>query len=98
MSGGGGASMADNDFAAADEDFDIGIKYYDEISSELADRFHKDFKKTIDIIESNPLLYQIRYRNIRIANFNNFPYSIHFIVKNELIFVLTILHQKRYFK
>ena len=82
----------------ANEDFDIGIKYYDEISSELTDRFHKDFKKTIDIIESNPLLYQIRYRNIRIANFNNFPYSVHFIVKNELIFVLTILHQKRYFK
>ncbi|WP_339884007.1 type II toxin-antitoxin system RelE/ParE family toxin [Polaribacter vadi] len=82
----------------ANEDFDIGIKYYDEISSELADRFHKDFKKTIDIIESNPLLYQIRYRNIRIATFNNFPYSVHFIVKNELIFVLTILHQKRYFK
>ncbi len=82
----------------ANEDFDIGIKYYDEISSELADRFHKDFKKTIDIIELNPLLYQIRYRNIRIANFNNFPYSVHFIVKNELIFVLTILHQKRYFK
>ena len=82
----------------ANKHFDVGIKYYDEISSELADRFLKDLKKTIDIIESNPLLYQIRYRNIRIANFKNFPYSVHFIVKNELIFVLTILHQKRYFK
>lgn len=82
----------------SNEDFNKGIKYYDEISSDLADRFYENFKNTINNIEANPLLYQIRYKNIRIANFSNFPYSVHFIVENKLIFVLTILHQKRYYK
>jgi len=78
--------------------FNKGIKYYNQISYELADRFIDNFENTINQIEINPFIYQLRYKNIRIANFSKFPYSIHFIVENESIFILNVLHQKSYYK
>ncbi len=80
------------------EDYKSGIDYYETISIELTDRFEQDFKAKLEEIEENPLHYQIRYRKIRIAFLDIFPFGIHFILEKHTIYVLKILHTKRFFK
>jgi len=80
------------------EDYQKGIDYYEAISIRLTERFDNEFKQKLDQIENNPFLYQIRYKNIRIAYLENFPFGIHFIIEKEAIHILKILHTKRFYK
>lgn len=76
-------------------DFQSGLDYYDDISTTLGNRFEKDFWDTIEKIKMNPLHFQIRYLDVRVAFLQYFPFSIHFIAENNVIEVMTVLHSKR---
>jgi hypothetical protein len=78
--------------------FNKAIKHYEKISDELADRFHNEFWNEIESIKENPLHYQLRYKSIRIAHLNVFPYGVHFIIDDKVIRVFRILHHKLYYK
>ena len=80
------------------ENFRDAIGYYENISKNLADKFHKEFWNTIDCIKREPLLYQFRYKAIRIAHLKTFPFGIHFIIDKDVIFIFKILHHKQYYK
>lgn len=84
--------------ADSTHDFNDGISFYDKISSDLADRFHTELIAKIEEIEMNPKHFQIRYRNVRIAHLIKFPFSIHFFVEENIIYIVKILHQKRVYK
>lgn len=79
-------------------DFEDGIAYYEKISFELVEKFKQEIVLKLDKIEQNPNHFQCRYRNIRIAHLGKFPFSIHFLVEEDVIFILKILHQKRFYK
>lgn len=74
------------------------LEYYATISIPLKERFEVELTKSIELLFINPLHHQVRYRKIRIAFTEVFPYGIHYIVKNEYIYVLKILHTKKLFK
>ncbi len=74
------------------------LEYYAVISISLKDRFEVELTKSMELLLKNPLHHQIRYRKIRIAFTEVFPYGIHYIVEKEYIYVLRILHTKRLFK
>lgn len=67
-------------------------------ASGLEQTFDIDFKGQISYLQANPFLFQVYYRNIRRAHFNNFKYSIHFIIHKEEGYILRILHHKQKFK
>lgn len=69
-----------------------------DISTSLNDKFTSDLIKTIDGLRDNPLHFQIRYRNIRIAITETFPFGIHFIIEGNTILLLKVLHSKRFYK
>ncbi len=79
-------------------DIKEALEYYTAISISLKDRFEVALTKSIELLFKNPLHHQVRYRKIRIAFTEVFPYGIHYIVENEHIYVLKILHTKRFFK
>ncbi len=79
------------------ENFRDAVLYYEKISSGLVEQFHKEFWDKIDELKENPLIYQVRYRTVRIAHLKVFPYSIHFIIDKNSIRVLKILHQKQFY-
>lgn len=74
------------------------IEYYDLISITLKDRFEVELSKSIELLGKYPLHQQLRYRKIRIAFTEVFPYGIHYVVENEYVYILKILHTKRLFK
>ncbi|MGB5982133.1 MAG: hypothetical protein WBG46_08320 [Nonlabens sp.] len=44
-------------------DFKEAIDYYDLISASLADEFYKEFWMSVDYLKSDPLHFQLRYRD-----------------------------------
>ena len=72
--------------------------YYRMVSENLSNGFLKEFETLLKRVEENPLQFQIRYRAIRIAHLKRFPYSIHYFVEDDVIFVLRLLHQKQYYQ
>jgi plasmid stabilization system protein ParE len=72
--------------------------YYNEINPRLTTRFVREFYETINYIQQEPRLFQIRYRSIHIAPLYRFPYGIHYKITATTIVVYRILHTSRYFK
>lgn len=81
----------------SDQDLTKIKVWYDGISINLTQELFLEISKELKIIKKEPLLYQTRYKSIRIAFINRFEYGIHFIVKNNTIIILRILHNKQYF-
>lgn len=75
-------------------DFQSGLDYYDNISITLGNRFEEDLWDTVEKIKTNPPHFQIKYLDIRVAFLQYFPFLIHFILNNDRIEVMTVLHSK----
>jgi plasmid stabilization system protein ParE len=72
--------------------------YYNKISPTLTKHFFTEFFETLQFIEDEPKLFQVRYRKIKIAPLYRFPYGTHYQENNNQIVVFRVLHTKRYFK
>lgn len=59
--------------------------------------FLKEIKKEVNQILKNPLAYEIRYADIRIAYVKKFPYGIHFeyLELENQVNILAVLHTSR---
>ena len=79
-------------------DYWDGFNFYHKISPHLSQKFYLDFWDSIAKIKANPKQYQERYRQIRIAFLNRFPFGIHYLLKDDRIIVLKILHTSRFLK
>jgi len=69
--------------------------YYDDLLFGLGKSFIIEIEKTINIIKKNPLAYPIINKNIRKAVIMKFPYSILYIIEEDIVYLLAIMHQKR---
>ncbi|EHO15093.1 type II toxin-antitoxin system RelE/ParE family toxin [Myroides odoratimimus] len=67
--------------------------YKDKLLS-LEKRFVISIRKTINQITTNPLAFEVKYRDTRIAFTPTFPYGIHyhFNSKTNTITILALLH------
>jgi plasmid stabilization system protein ParE len=83
--------------AKADQDLTKIKIWYNGISIKLTQELFSELGKELNTIKKEPLLYQTRYKTIRIAFIVRFEYGIHFVVKNDTIVILRILHNKQYF-
>lgn len=82
----------------AERDLEDIQDYYNKINPVITDNFFVEFFETMDFIEDEPKLYQVRYKGIRIAPLHRFPFGVHYReIKNEIT-VYRVLHTKRYFK
>lgn len=82
----------------AENDLEDIQDYYNKISPSITDNFFAEFFETMDFIEDEPELFQVRYREIRIAPLQRFPYGIHYKETGNKIIIYRVLHTKRYFK
>ena len=65
----------------------------------LEKNFATALKEAVIRIQTQPEVYAIRYKNVRIVHTNIFPFNIHFYIdKNQKLIVVTnILHDRRDF-
>ena len=50
----------------------------------LSQRFSSAVKTTIINLQKHPTAYAVRYKNVRIAHTDKFPYAIHFFIDDDL--------------
>ncbi len=80
----------------AREEFQLSRQWYKQLKVKgLSNRFAQCVKDTIVRIRSNPYAFAIRYKNVRIAHTDTFPYALHFYVDNDTIIVTSIIFQGR---
>ncbi len=63
--------------------------------SGLEDDFNTDFIGQIAYLKSNPFLFKVYYRNVRRLHFQDFNYSIHYLIREQNVSILRILNHKQ---
>jgi hypothetical protein len=87
------------------------VLYFDEVKQDIKDakdwyrsqlrglekRFAEDIKTAILRLRERPDVHAIRYKNIRIAHPDVFPYSIHFYIEenSNTVVITAIIHNRR---
>lgn len=66
-------------------------------SKNLSREFLDDFAKQLQFLKTTPLSFQVKYRGVRILNFKQFNYSIHYKVDKEKVVIYRILNQRQDF-
>jgi len=81
---------------SAQEEFTLAREWYQQqLVRGLSNRFAQAVKICILKIRSNPYAHAIRYKNVRIAHTDKFPYAIHFYLDNNVIVITSIIFQGR---
>jgi plasmid stabilization system protein ParE len=70
---------------------------YSKIAKELLSQFDNFVMEAIERLEKNPENFQKRYCGIKIVFVAIFPYSLHYILENDTVFIQRILHQKQFY-
>jgi mRNA-degrading endonuclease RelE of RelBE toxin-antitoxin system len=87
------------------------VLYFDEVTQDIKEakrwyrsqlkglekRFAEDIKTAISRLRERPDVHAIRYKNIRIAHPDIFPYSIHFYIDDNTntVVIIAIIHNSR---
>ena len=79
----------------AREDIQEIVDYYDSKSSHITDRFLENLYAEFEIIRKNPELFQKKYRKTRVRYIKGFHFGIHYILREETVEVLAVLHTGR---
>ena len=82
---------------AAKEDFRNETAYYKKtLVVSLSKRFSAAVKAALLKIQDSPTVYSIRYKNIRIVYTKKFPYALHFIIKEDAVYIIAIIYSAQY--
>jgi mRNA-degrading endonuclease RelE of RelBE toxin-antitoxin system len=87
------------------------VLYFDEVKQDIKEaknwyrnqlkglekRFAEDIKTAISRLKERPTVHSIRYKNIRIAHPDVFPYAIHFYIDDQTntVVIVGIVHNSR---
>lgn len=84
--------------ADAEDELAEAFDWYEEQQEGLGIRFYREIDYYINLMESNPYLFSVKYTNeLRAASLNKFPYLIIFWVDETQfkLFIVSIFHTSR---
>ncbi|MEO6167607.1 MAG: hypothetical protein ABIO46_14460 [Chitinophagales bacterium] len=81
--------------AFAELDLLDAMTWYEEQRTGLGSELELSLDAAFSFIQRNPLGFQIRYDDVRIAFINRFPYGVHFVIEKNHIMVIGIYHTSR---
>ena len=73
-------------------DLQEAIRWYDEISTDLGNRFRESIDARFDDIAEHPDSFAIAFEEVRFARIQRFPYLLLFRVHGEIVHVLGVFH------
>lgn len=78
-----------------EEDIQDAVDWYESKSEGLGEEFILSLYKSFSLIESHPLVYEIRYAEFRVCLIDRFPYTVHYKEEGNHIFVSGVWHASR---
>jgi plasmid stabilization system protein ParE len=79
----------------AEEDIKQAVFWYQMEKEGLGSDFLAALSDQLQLIEQHPYQYALRYKDLRAALLNKFPYLIYYRIIEQTIRVLAVLHTKR---
>jgi plasmid stabilization system protein ParE len=79
----------------ADADLKEARARYNNVRSELGERFAYAVEDTVETISESPLRFPVVHRNFRRAGVRRFPFGIFFEVQESRIVVMACFHGRR---
>lgn len=80
----------------AENDIRNAKRWYKKQKVGLERRFALELKQTIRYVIDNPLLFEVKYKNTRIAFTKVFPFGIHYTFDHHtMITILAVLHTSK---
>lgn len=79
----------------AEEDIRKAALWYEKEMIGLGHEFLEGVEEKLQVIEKNPHLFEIKYKEVHQAFLYRFPFAIHYIIERKTIFVLAVLHTSR---
>jgi len=78
------------------KEIENAIDYYALYSSDAPKHFIEALQTTYDTLTKNPF-FRIRYKNVRALSIKRFPYSLYFIINEDIntVRILSCFHNKR---
>ena len=80
---------------AAIYDIEQAIDWYNRQRKGLGDELEISLEVGLASLQKDPLVYQEKYRNVRVKYLKRFPYGIHFQIQASNIKVIALFHVKR---
>lgn len=79
----------------AEKDIEDITLWYNDIRKDLGNEFLLSLEATFNSIQGNPTNFQIVYKNLRRALTIRFPYGVFYIIEENTIYVLAVVHTSR---
>ena len=79
----------------AEADLNEAFRWYEARREGLGQEFLGEVSLTLARITERPLRYTLVYREARRALLRRFPYVVLYVAREERVFVLAVLHQRR---
>lgn len=79
----------------AEEDLTSAFQWYEDKRLGLGYDFLLQVEASLKFIGRNPAIYAIRYKETRTQLIKRFPYKIIYLLEDERIIVLAVLHGRR---
>lgn len=71
------------------------VDYYDRLAPKITDKFLDDLYADLELLQGNPNLFQLKYCETRVRYMKKFPFGVHYMVKEDTVIVLAVLHTSR---
>jgi len=70
------------------------LEYYDLLNSALPTKFLDRVEQAKDRIINTEKGFEIKYKNVRTLLLNQFPYHLHYVLKDKKIIIIAVLHSR----
>lgn len=80
---------------AAENDILDALRWYALQRPGLDDDFLLSLEAEISLVKRNPFIYAVLHKQIRRALIARFPYAIYYLIKENHIVIIAVVHQKR---
>jgi plasmid stabilization system protein ParE len=78
----------------AKNDIQQAVSWYNLKQNNLGNRFLRNVRNEVKIIQKNPTAFINRYNQIHTFVMNDFPFMIHYLIENELkkVIIVAVFH------
>jgi len=82
---------------SARKDIEDAAVWYQQVREGLGRKFTSEVRQKVEFICKNPHAFAVRYKTIRTAVLESFPFLIHYLVdsRSKTILIIAILHTSR---
>lgn len=80
---------------AADQELAEATLYHDRERPGYGDRFVAAFHESRDFLLQFPISGRLGFRGTRSWKISSFPYSIVYVVRGEILFIIAVAHHRR---